>query len=106
MGQISSISRTFIEVELVWNQRTEKVKAFIDSGAVECFVDADWARGINLPVRSLDVVQSVTALDGRPLGSGVVKEVTDYIHMYMAPAGHAERIKFFLVDSNWVGEIA
>ena len=92
-------SQTLIPVTLSWSQRQLHVDAFIDSGAVECFIDAQWAKKHCIPTLHLTQTLTVTALDGRALGSGIISKVTEplvYAHSF---EGHTERITFLLVDS-------
>ena len=72
----------------------------MDSGSFDCLVDAKIGRGrIFLPIRSLPDSHPVITLDGRPLGRGLISEVTDMLSMSIEIGGHSERIRFFLVDS-------
>ena len=50
--------------------------AFIDMGAVECFTDAQWAKTICIPTLHITQTLIVTALDVRPLGSGIISTMT------------------------------
>ena len=63
---------------------------------MDCFVDAKWARRHSLPILSLSQTHAITALDGRPLGHGLV---TDIMLMSIQVDNHVERIRFFGVDS-------
>ena len=94
---IQSSLRTFISVFLVWNQNKIKAKAYLDSGAVDCFIDSQWAKGLHMPIRSLPQARPIAALDGRPLGVGLVSEMTDFISMSVD--SHSEKMRFSLVDS-------
>ena len=73
--------------------------AFLDSGAVDCFVDAKWARKHSLPILSLSQTRAIVALDGHPLGCGLITQVTDSMSMTIQMGGHFEKLRFFLVDS-------
>lgn len=84
---------------LSWNKQSVKVDAFLDSGAVDSFIDSRWAGDFKIPVHSLPKPCSVTALDGRPLGTGSVTKSTNLLSMRVAYGNHSERIGFFLVDS-------
>lgn len=94
-----SAFRTFISVQLAWDNQTENIDAFLDSGAVECFMDTNWAKKHKLPVYQLASSRLITALDGRPLGKGIIKESTGVISMQISFNQHVEQIQFFLVES-------
>ena len=91
--------RTFLPVTLGWGKRVIKVDAFLDSGAVDCFMDSQWAGDMRIPAHPLSKPCSVTALDGRPLGTGSVTKITNLLSMQVAFGNHVERIRFFLVES-------
>lgn len=87
-GQILVPFRTFISAELSWANRRWNVNAFLDSGSVDCVVDATWARKHRLPIRPLPQAQPILALDGRPLGSGL----WEIMHLSILTGGHSEKI--------------
>lgn len=91
--------RTFVSIELIGDLCRVHTEAFLDSGAVENFMDDRWAKENNLPICTLPRLQQIMPLDGRPLGSGLVKQATGIIQMNMPFAGHTEHIRFFIVDS-------
>ena len=70
----TSSLRTVLSVQLRWDRRSRNTQAFIDSGAIECFIDAQWAKAQGIPIYPLAQPCYVAALDGRPLGSGVVRK--------------------------------
>ena len=93
------ISLPFLTVILAWGNCRINIKAFFDSGAVDCLVDISWARDNFLTIHSLANSHPILMLDGRPLGSGLVSEVTKFLSMFINLDGHSERIRVFLVDS-------
>ena len=83
--------RTFILVELGWNNHRIMVDAFLDSGPVHCFVDAKWAKKHSLPIHSSQK-DFIMALDGCPLGHGVVTEVADIMLTSIQVDNHVEEM--------------
>uniref|UniRef100_A0A4W5KT83 Retrotransposon gag domain-containing protein n=1 Tax=Hucho hucho TaxID=62062 RepID=A0A4W5KT83_9TELE len=63
-------------------------KALIDS----------FAHSLGIPIVPVDMPFPVHALDSRPLGSGLIREVTAPMGM-VTQEGHKERISLFLIDS-------
>ena len=99
MGQMTAPFRTHVPVTLTWKGRRIHLMAFLDSGAIDCIVDINWARRNRIPTRSLPYSCPVFALDGRPLGRGSISEVTDGLSVFSRLGGHSEAIQFFLADS-------
>ena len=58
-------------------------------------MDIQWAREWGVPLYPLEQPRYVAALDGRPLGTGVVDTITALLSMHVAPGGHTEHITFF-----------
>lgn len=89
---------TFLSVNLSWGKHSVTADAFLDSGAMDCFMDAQWAKKFHIPVVSLSHPHHIISVDGQPLGSGVVKERTGFVHLFNPFCEHFEHIRFFLVD--------
>ena len=68
MGKMRFPFRTVIPAVLPWGNYRAEIKAFLDSGAVDCFVDIEWACKVRLPVQSLTRSHPILSLDGHPLG--------------------------------------
>ena len=83
---------------LSWGSQRQSITALIDSGAAGCFLDIDLARRIKVPCFKLDHPRHVTALDGRPLGKGVVKHLTEPLDLRLS-GNHCESIQLYLIDS-------
>lgn len=98
-GQTQLPFRTLIPVELTVEGRRIIVEAFLDSGAVNSFMDVEWARRHSVPICSLAQPRSVRTLDGRPLGTGTITEVTEPLNMFISFGGHYEEVRFFIVSS-------
>ncbi|KAJ8012753.1 hypothetical protein DPEC_G00046150 [Dallia pectoralis] len=73
-------------------------KALVDSGAAGIFMDRSFAHKLNIPLKLLDCPRPITALDNRPLGSGVVRQVTVPISM-ISNNNHTEHITFHIIES-------
>jgi hypothetical protein len=69
-------------------------KALVDSGAAGNFIDRASAHNLGIPIVPVDVPFPVHALDSRPLGSGLIREVTAPLGM-VTHGGHTERISLF-----------
>ena len=95
----SSPSSCFkIPAALSWGGQEHAVTALIDSGAAGSFLDISFAHRHKVPYFKLDHPQNVTAVDGRPLGRGVVKHLTEPLSLRLS-GNHCERIQLHLIDS-------
>ncbi len=86
-----------LNVSLDWSNQHHKLQAFLDSGAAGNFMDFTLARHLRIQPISLQEPLTITALDGRPLGSGQVRQCTTPHHLQIGC--HKERIQFFLIHS-------
>ncbi len=86
-----------LNVSLHWGNQHHKLQAFLDSGAAGNFMDFTLARHLRIQPISLQESLTITALDGRPLGSGQVKRCTTPLHLQIGC--HKEKIQFFLIHS-------
>ena len=87
-----------IPATLSWGGKEQYVTALIDSGAAGCFLDISFAHCQKIPYFKLDHPQRVTALDGRPLGRGVVQHLTEPLNLRLS-GNHCEHIQLHLIDS-------
>ena len=85
-------------VTLQWGAVSHQAQALIDSGAAGNLLDQARAREWGVPVERLKMPLPVRALDGRPLGSGVITHRTDKLRLQVE-FGSWEQIRFFLVSS-------
>lgn len=90
-------SGALVNTHLLWKDQTHPLKAFIDSGAAGNFMDLEVARRLKVPLTNLDDPLTITALDGRPLGSGQVSLRS--IPLYLRIGGHLETIQFYVIKS-------
>ncbi len=72
--------------------------ALIDSGAAGNFIDINFANSHNLPLVTCETRLGVTALDGWPLGPGLVQFKTQVLTLRTGSL-HIERICLFAIDS-------
>ncbi len=72
--------------------------ALIDSGAAGNFIDINFANSHNLPLVTCETRLAVTALDGRPLGPGLVQFKTQVFTLKTGSL-HIECICLFAIDS-------
>ncbi len=72
--------------------------ALIDSGAVGNFIDINFANSHKLPLLPCESRVAVAALDGRPLGTGLVKFTTQDLTLKVG-SFHTELIRHFAIDS-------
>ncbi len=86
-----------LNVSLDWGNQHHKLQAFLDSGAAGNFMDFTLARHLRIQPITLQEPLTITALDGRPLGSGQVRQCTTPLHLQIGC--HKERIQFFLIHS-------
>ncbi|KAL0180378.1 hypothetical protein M9458_025820, partial [Cirrhinus mrigala] len=87
-----------IPVTLMFHDRTITAAAMIDSGAAGNFIDIQFANFHNIPLVACGSRVAVAALDGRPLGRGEVKFITDDITLKTG-LEHTENIRLFAIDS-------
>lgn len=86
-------SGLLIGVSLTLHNEIHELMAFIDSGAAGNFMDFTLAARLKIQPITLHDPLTVTALDGRPLGSGQVSQCTTSLHFQVG--SHTEKIKFF-----------
>lgn len=87
-----------ITVVLTCGGKSFTTTAMIDSGAAANLIDANFARTHNIPLIPCNSVLAVAALDGRPLGSGLIQYTTEDVTLQTG-ALHQETIRFFLIES-------
>ncbi len=93
----SACSGALLNTYILWNYQSLPLKAFIDSRAAGNFIDVEVARHLRVPLTNLDDPLTITALDGRPLGSGQVRKRT--IPLYLQVGSHLETIQFYAIKS-------
>uniref|UniRef100_A0A3B3D3I6 Gypsy retrotransposon integrase-like protein 1 n=1 Tax=Oryzias melastigma TaxID=30732 RepID=A0A3B3D3I6_ORYME len=87
-----------IPITLKIADRSIKTTAMIDSGAAGNFIDLAFSHANAIPLLSCEPRVAVSALDGRPLGSGRIKFLTPDIHLNIKD-NHHEVIRLFAIDS-------
>lgn len=93
-----SVAHMWLPIEFPEFSPHSQHKALIDSGAAGNFIDRSLAHKLGIPIVPVDVPFPVHALDSRPLGSGLIGEVTAPTAM-RTRGDHEERISLFLIDS-------
>ncbi len=96
---VSSSPNTLnVPISLTSNEIMVETMALVDSGAAGTFIDINFANSHELPLLSCESRLAVAALDGRPLGTGLIKFTT---HDLILKVGsfHTESIRFFAIDS-------
>ncbi|KAI4874718.1 hypothetical protein NFI96_007697 [Prochilodus magdalenae] len=73
--------------------------ALIDSGAEGNFIPTRVAKQLSIPVVTLNHSLRLSAVDGDPVGRGVVSFITPSVTMAVS-ALHSEEIRFFVLDSS------
>ncbi|KAL0204378.1 hypothetical protein M9458_002396, partial [Cirrhinus mrigala] len=87
-----------INVNLVFDGRDISTTALIDSGAAGNFIDESFAKSCNLPLVACGSRVVVAALDGRPLGSGRVRAITEELELQTTSL-HTEKLRLFTIHS-------
>ncbi len=77
---------------------TIETMALIDSGAAGNFIDIHFANSHKLPLLPCESRLAVAALDGCPLGTGLVKFTTQDLTLKIVSL-HTELIRLFVIDS-------
>ncbi len=67
------------------------LKAFVDSGAADNFWNIELANNLCIPYETCPSFLNVEALDGRPIGSGMIKFRTVPLHLTIED-NHCETI--------------
>ncbi|KAJ8388177.1 hypothetical protein AAFF_G00136430 [Aldrovandia affinis] len=83
---------------LAWGDQDHTLKAMVDSGAAGNFLDIKLAKELEIPLTTLEPPLTVTALDGRPLGSGRVHHLTVPLWLSLEN-NHSEVIQLHLIRS-------
>ncbi len=95
-------SRLLLPATLTWGDTKKKMvtlKAFVDSGAADNFLDIELANNLCIPYETCPSPWKVEALDGRPIGSGMIKFRTVPLHLTIEN-DHSETISFYLIESS------
>ncbi len=87
-----------VPISLISSGVAVETTALIDSGAAGNFIDINFAKSHNLPLITCETRLAVTALDGRPLGPGLVQFKTQELTLKTGSL-HIERICLFAIDS-------
>lgn len=74
------------------------LEALIDSGAAGNFIDQDSIQQHHIPVRPLITPRRVQAIDGAPIGKGLITHCMEPINLRTS-ALHQERIIFHVIVS-------
>ncbi len=74
-----------VPISLISSGVAVETTALIDSGAAGNFIDINFAKSHNLPLITCETRLAVTALDGRPLGPGLVQFKTQELTLKLAP---------------------
>ncbi len=75
------------------------LKAFVDSGAADNFLDTELAKKLCIPYETCPSSWKVEALDGRPIGSGMIKFRTVPLRLTIED-NHHETISFYIIESS------
>ncbi|KAL0149627.1 hypothetical protein M9458_055154 [Cirrhinus mrigala] len=94
----SNLNRCELPVTIQSEKIVVQTTALIDSGAAGNFMDIAFALANHLPLLPCASHLAVAAIDGRPLGSGRIRNTTDDLTLLIEPA-HQEIIRFFLISS-------
>ncbi|KAI4888293.1 hypothetical protein NFI96_000532 [Prochilodus magdalenae] len=88
-----------IPVTLSYQGLSLTFAALIDSGAEGNFIPTRVAKRLSIPVVTLNPSLRLSAVDGDPVGKGVVSLMTPSVTMAVS-ALHFEEIRFFVLDSS------
>ncbi|KAI2650775.1 Transposon Tf2-9 polyprotein [Labeo rohita] len=94
----SNLNRCELPVTIQFERINVQTTALIDSGAAGNFMDIAFALANHLPLLPCASHLAVATIDGRPLGSGRIRNTTDDLTLRIEPA-HQEIIRFFLISS-------
>ena len=88
---------TSIKVELIKPDTREAVQneGLLDSGATDCFIDRNFAKGNLLPVIRLDRAIPVYNVDGTMNSAGSVTHKTELV---MRIKDHYEKVRLYITD--------
>ena len=89
-------SRTLLEAKLITNSLSHPLKALVDSGSDENFIDTDLVTQHNIPITLLPRPRGVSALDGRHLAR--ITHQTEPLTL-VTSGNHRETIQFLVISS-------
>uniref|UniRef100_A0A3Q2YAJ9 ribonuclease H n=1 Tax=Hippocampus comes TaxID=109280 RepID=A0A3Q2YAJ9_HIPCM len=89
--------RLELEGEIYGASRTRQIRALIDSGSDDCFLDTDIASELGCLVEELTERKRVHDLDGRLLA--VVTQITETLKLRLS-GNHVEHRRFYLMHSR------
>jgi hypothetical protein len=79
-----------VEIESTDTAVRRCMQALIDCGAIGCFIDIEWAKLNNIPMRPLTNLIPVYNIDGTANDAGMITDITDVVLRY---ENHSERTK-------------
>ncbi len=88
-----------VPISLISSGVAVETTALIDSGAAGNFIDINFAKSHNFPLISCETRLAVTALDGRPLGPGLVQFKTQELTLKTGSL-HIELIQYVSLPST------
>ncbi|KAJ8414411.1 hypothetical protein AAFF_G00052810 [Aldrovandia affinis] len=94
----SIITGLVLPISMRWNNSQHSALALVDSGAAGDFIDLNLAQRLQIPLVTLESPLSVTALDGKPLGSGAITQRTIPLQITIRDE-HTERMELFVTHS-------
>jgi hypothetical protein len=77
-----------VKIESTDTAVKRRTQALIDSGATGCFIDIEWAKLNNIPMRPLTNLIPVYNVDGTANDTGMITDIIDVILRY---ENHSER---------------
>jgi hypothetical protein len=66
------------------------MQALIDCGATTCFIDIEWAKLNNVPMRPLSKLIPVYNVDGTANGTGAITDIANIILRYQNHSEHTQ----------------
>ncbi|KAL0195101.1 hypothetical protein M9458_008673, partial [Cirrhinus mrigala] len=95
LSDIENANLTLLFATLYTSNRSLPVSALIDSGSSGNFVSTKCLKELQLPRHRHHQIYSVTAIQGKPLGRGVVRHSSPFITMQIG-LFHSEDLRFLL----------
>ncbi len=74
------------------------LKAFVDSGAADNFLNIELGNNLCIPYETCPSFWNVEALDGRPIGSGMIKFRTVPLHLTIED--NTVKLSLYLTESS------
>lgn len=97
-SHVPALFSVLIPVIIKFDKRMINTTALVDSGSAGNFISKKFALCHELSLSSYDSCLAVEALDGRPVGEGRIRMITNKLQLQVGVL-HIEEMQFYIIDS-------